>query len=219
MHTLMRSFIPLVLFLVFGCSAPTEPTQERTPQESPGTAAPPPRDQGPNGPTSGPRGQNPLNDLVPGTFRTIELQPQFTVFDGFESALSELDRGIGTRIQSMYKTTEQQGWKKEGPALVAVRGPLDGPTVQAEVTFALSEDPVDATKFGLQKGTLPGGSAVVGMHKGSRASLATTSEALNSWMTVNGKSPQSQLRWFVFLNRPDQVTEGELLTAVVQPIN
>jgi effector-binding domain-containing protein len=148
-----------------------------------------------------------------------QLSPQFTVFEPFEATLSELGRNIGTSIQSMYKATKKQAWKKEGPALVVVRGPLDGATVAAEVTFTLSAAADGAEGFGLQTGTLPGGDAVVGLHKGPLHSLPQTNQALDAWIFTNKKTARGDLRWFVFLNRPDQVDETELLTAVIQPVN
>jgi effector-binding domain-containing protein len=219
MHNLIRIGFLIGLFGLLACSAPTDRPEERV-ADAPGSPAAELPGSGPGeGAAQKPPGIGPLEKIPPGTFVMTQLSPQFTVFKPFEATLPELGRNIGTSIQSMYQTTKKQGWKKEGPALVVVRGPLDGAAVAAEVTFALNAAADGAEGFGLQTGTLPGGDAVVGMHKGPLHSLPQTNQALDAWIATNQKTARGDLRWFVFLNRPDQVNETELLTAIIQPIN
>lgn len=223
-HLIQVAFLTSLVGLL-ACSAPTDRPEDRI-ADAPGSPAAESRGSEP-GPGSGPAkdtaqgppGIGPLEEIPPGTFVMTTLSPQFTVFKPFEATLPELGRNIGTSIQSMYEANKKQAWKKQGPALVVVRGPLDGETVAAEVTFTLSAAADGAEGFGLQTGTLPGGEAVVGMHKGALHSLPQTNQALDAWLSAQGKTNRGELRWFVFLNRPDQVNETELLTAVIQPIN
>jgi effector-binding domain-containing protein len=219
MYNLIRIGLITGLLGLLACSAPTAPLEERV-ADAPGSPAAKSPGAGLAQDTAKePPGIGPLEEIPPGTFLLTELSPQFTVFSPFEATLPELGRNIGTSIQSMYQTTKKQGWKKEGPALVVVRGPLGGATVAAEVTFALGAVADGAEGFGLQTGTLPGGDAVVGVHKGSLHSLPQTNQELDAWIATNQKTARGDLRWFVFLNRPDQVNETELLTAVIQPVN
>jgi DNA gyrase inhibitor GyrI len=118
----------------------------------------------------------------------------------------------------MYQVMKDQSWDKEGPAIVVIRGPIDGEKIQAEVTFSLRTAAGNAAEFELQEGALPGGSAAVVIHKGDRRALATTQKTLEAWIETEKKTAVPDLRWYVFLNRPDQVEEGDLLTAIVQPL-
>ncbi len=215
----------LMLLLAFGtgiaCSSPAERPEELAPNVVPLSKD---KDHEPRVPSSanpfGPdvQASGALEEIAPGTFSTRNLPPRFTIITPIEVPFKDIDRDIGRHIRSMYKTVEEQGWKKEGPALVAVRGSLEGPTVSAEITFVLNAAPSNAEELGLTNGTLPGGLAVVGMHKGARATLAETNKELDAWCAAENKKPRGDLRWFVFLNRPDQVTTADLLTAVVQPV-
>ena len=219
MHNLIRIGFLIGLLGLLACSAPTDRPEERV-ADAPGSPDVEPPGSGPGqGPEQKPPGIGPLEEITPGTFVITQLSPQFTIFEPFEATLTELGRNIGTSIQSMYQATKKQAWKKVGPAIVVVRGPLDGATVAAEVTFALSAAADGAEGFDLQTGTLPGGDAVVGMHKGPLNNLPQTNQALDAWIATNQKTARGELRWFVFLNRPDQVNETELLTAIIQPID
>lgn len=223
MSPLYRYVFLLGLGAAIACSGPAEHPGERAPNTPAQPAndsrdSRPPSSADPDGPRQGPRDPGPLEEIVPGTFVTRDLSPKFTVFSPFDAPFADIDRGIGERIQSMYKTLKEQGWEKDGPALVVVRGSLASEIVSAEVTFTLGAAASNAEEFGLKSGTLPGGLAVVGMHGGSRASLDETNKGLDDWCSGQGKKPRGDLRWFVFLNRPDQVSLSELLTAVIQPI-
>jgi len=218
-----RLFILIAVVAVSGCSKPADRPQEQAPDATPRSSEkdnndpgsiPSGRDNVPPGTLSAPR----LEDVTPGTFTPYVLSPRFTVYAPFNAPFATIDRDIGRRIKSMYEIVGEQGWTKDGPALVTVRGSLEKPTVSAELTFSLQEAPSNAEDFGLKSGTLPGGLAVIGMHKGPRDRLSETIQGLNDWCQANEMSPRDDLRWFVFLNRPDQVSKDELLTAVIQPI-
>ncbi len=148
----------------------------------------------------------------------MDLPSSPTVFEAFETRLSELDREAGGRIQSMYQRMEGQAWDKKGPALVAVRGPRDGELVRAEVTFALREPAGNAAALGMEEGELPGGTTAVFVHRGPRSGLSAGDEVLDAWIGEQGLKTRGDLRWYILLNRPDEVGQEALLTAVLQPI-
>jgi effector-binding domain-containing protein len=201
------------------------PEQSAPPQGAPPQGAPP---QGapPQGGTPSTQASSPdiggltrlLEDLEPGVFKELPIKEAFTVFDAFESSFEEFERGVGQRIQTMYQVMKDQNWNKEGPVIVVIRGPVDGAKIQAEVTFSLGTAAGNAAEFQLQEGSLPGGTAAVVIHKGDRRALATTQKTLEAWIATEKKTAVPDLRWYVFLNRPDQVEEDDLLTAIVQPL-
>ena len=225
MH-LHASIIFVFLLFTLGCTSPPERPVEASPETA--SSEPPPQERNapgeeantatqPNTPDIGGLTRR-LEDLEPGLFKELPIAASFTVFDAFESSFEEFERGVGQRIQTMYQVMKDQSWDKEGPAIVVIRGPIDGEKIQAEVTFSLRTAAGNAAEFQLQEGSLPGGSAAVVIHKGDRRALATTQKTLETWIETEKKTAVPGLRWYVFLNRPDQVEEGDLLTAIVQPL-
>ena len=187
----------------------------RRPAEGQGLAAPSPSNPGSS---STPGGLAGLEGLKPGAYTELTLTPSTRVYGSLSAPFATMDRQVGQQIFSMYQALKAESWTKDGPALVVVQGDRSAPLVNVEVSFRLLSEATNVDKHLLKADTLPGGKAIATMHQGPRARLQETDSAIDEWMKAEGKRPTDDQRWYVFMNRPDQVPEAELMTAIIQPI-
>lgn len=172
----------------------------------------------PQGAQGAPGGGDPYGEAWPaGEVKPVTLQPQPIVFERFTCPPAAVDEEAGRRIGSMYQRMADKPWQKTGPALVTIDSRTDD-SVTGRVAFPLAAPADDAASIQLEAGELPGGPALATVHYGLRTDFAAGDATLDAFLQKERKKPASDLRWYVLLNRPDEVEPEQIQTRIVQPI-
>lgn len=146
---------------------------------------------------------------MPRSCEIVDSRPQPALAVCEVVAIADLPTRIGHGFGAVMQHLGRLG---ESPAGGPFVGYLSmGPSFDAVIGFPTTRELPGAGDVGPT--TIPGGRRAVTMHTGPYEQLAVTYEELMAWVAGQGEKPAGPVYEF-YLNSPDEVPVGELLTRI-----
>lgn len=130
------------------------------------------------------------------------------------AAVQDLSQVLGQAYDDMMQYLGQIGQYPAGEPFAAYYN-MDMQNLDLEIGFPVAK--AIAGKDSVQPGEIPGGKAVVCIHKGPYDKIGATYEAIDQWMKDNQVVP-SGICYEFYLNDPQQTPPEDLETRIVFPL-
>lgn len=130
-------------------------------------------------------------------------------------SLATVGEGMQEAFGAIMAQAGASGAQFTGPPFCLYPGEMAD---EFDVVVCLPVAPGAAAGGGVDLETVPGGRAASTVHHGPYTALGETYGALQAWMAANGHTPCGAPRE-VYLNDPQTVPPGELLTEIDWPVS
>lgn len=148
-------------------------------------------------------------------FEHLTLTPQPVVSTRTTGSLARIGETLIALLQSSQDAIEAAGVPAEEAPFARFHS-QDGDTVDVEAGFFVS-GPVEIQASDAAYAQLPGGAAVVVIHRGPYDDLPTTHARLHVYLceeSLRARGPA----WELFVDDPEVIDPAEVRTRVVQPV-
>lgn len=130
------------------------------------------------------------------------------------TSMANLQQELGNAFMAVIQYLEAISEKPAGPVFAAYHNmELEHLDVEMGITVAKSVP----SKGEIKSNVIPAGGQVSCVYKGPYTQLEPVYNAMNAWMTANGKIPTGVV-YEHYMNSPMEVPENELLTRIVFPV-
>lgn len=128
--------------------------------------------------------------------------------------MATLSQRLGEAFDAVTAHVQGGGAQYAGPPFVLYPGPM-GDEFELVLCMPVTPGAVAGESVGLEE--IPGGSMACTMHRGPYARIGAAYQAVQEWMTANGRQPGENMRE-IYYNSPSDVPDEDLLTEVCWPV-
>ncbi len=146
----------------------------------------------------------------------VDLEPRGTAVVAGRVRLDDLTAFLTHAYVDVAQALAAQGIPVRGPSFACYHG-MHGDLTDVEAGFVVDVPPQAAGA--VRAGELPGGRAVVALHRGAAHDVGTTYERMQSWMERSGLIPGRTV-WEEYLTPgPEDPVDAPSVTRLVWPVS
>lgn len=154
-------------------------------------------------------------ELLPYPVRLVEEPMRRVAALGFQTTTERLEEDTTAAVRALVDVMRVESLRSEEPVQCLMFEPDAEGQRSLTVCIGLPEGTPRAASVRVER--LPGGPCAGTRHIGSYLQLGLAHFALHAWVRERGHAPSGPIRE-IYLNDPDEVPTGELVTDLLLPI-